>query len=252
MKINHISISREQCFAECPQKYKFRYHLQTISPEPTPVYFTFGKAVHTIAEHYVRGKGTIPVDKLTKDLLSGEIELEPGKKCPEFDVEQKNKLSKHIRNFMRLTERIGMEGEVEWKFTLDMDGQGRCMTGFIDRLIHKNGKIVCLDYKTTKPSMWRKDSRTITKDLQLQCYCYVVMKEFGVKAKDVEAALIFLDDYKVVPVRFSEETLLSVPGRLLKVYKQIEEMDPDKVHGVVGRHCQFCDYKSICPYYFKS
>ncbi len=251
MKINHISISREQCFSECSQKYKFRYHLETVSPEPTPIYFTFGKIVHRIIEEYTRAKGTIAIDKLTKDLFSGKMDLEPGKKCPELNVEYKNKLVRHLRNFMRLTERIGLDGEVEWQFKMDMDGNGRCMTGFIDRLIKKDGKYVCLDYKTTKPSSWRKDSRTITKDLQLQCYCYVVMKEFGAKAQDIEAALIFLDDYKIVPVRFSEQTLLKVPERLLQVYKEIEEMPPEKAYGNVGRHCNFCDYKSICPYYFQ-
>jgi CRISPR/Cas system-associated exonuclease Cas4 (RecB family) len=249
MKINHISISRESTYQECPQKYKFRYHLEMASPEPTPIYFTFGKIVHRIIEEYTKCKGEQPIDKLAKDILTGKLDLEPGKKAPPLDAEHKNKLVKHLRNFIRLVDKFGLDGEIEWKFTIDMDGEGRCMTGFIDRLIQKNDQFFLLDYKTTKPSMWRKDSRTITKDLQLMCYCYVVMKEFKADPKNIQAALIFLDDYKVVPVKFSEKTLLTVPERLLTVYKEIEQMSPEKVWGNVGPACKRCDYRKLCPFY---
>jgi CRISPR/Cas system-associated exonuclease Cas4 (RecB family) len=249
MKINHISISRDSCWQECQQKYKFRYHLEVVVPGVTLIYLTFGKIVHKIIETYTLDRGKTSLDKISKDVLTGKIDLEPGSKAPALNTEYKNKLVKHLQNFMRFTEKFGLDGEVEWKFNMDMDGEGRCMTGVIDRMIRKGDEFFLLDYKTTKPSPWRKDSRTITKDLQLMCYCYVVMKEFGADPKNIQAALVYLDDYKLVPVRFSEKTLLTVPERMLKVYKDIEEMNPDRVWGNVGKHCQRCDYRKLCPFY---
>lgn len=249
MNIDHISISREQCYNECPQKYKFRYHLKLVPEGPPPIYFTFGKIVHRIIEEHTRHKGAVDLNKITKDILTGRIPLEYGKPAPKLEPDYKNKLVKHLEHYARLAKKIGFDGEIEWNFKLDMDGNGRCMTGFIDRMINKNGNYFLLDWKTTKPSPWRTNSRTITKDLQLQCYCYVVWKQFNVDPKNIQAALMFLEDNQLVPVRFSEKTLEQVPQRLLKVYKEIENFEPEKVHGNVGQHCQRCDYVKVCPFY---
>jgi len=239
MKINHISISRESCFTECGQKYKFRYHLCVPSPEPTPIYFTFGSIVHEIIEEYTVNRGSISLEVIARKAL------EKNYLSPEY----KNKLVRHLNNFMKVTKAVGLEGEVEWKFEIDMDGQGRKMLGYIDRLIQKGDRFFCLDYKTTKPGKWRKNKDTIGSDLQLQCYAYVISQHFKVPAENIEAGLIFLDDYKVIKTKFNEASLKSVPERLLSVYKQIENADPQRVSGNVGKHCTRCEFKSICSFY---
>ena len=249
MKIEHISISRDGCYQECQQKYKFRYHLKTASPEPEPIYFAFGKTLHKIIEEHTRAKGSIELSKVAKDVLTGKIELEHGKKAPRYDAEHQNKLIRMLGHYKRLVDKIGYEGEIEWKFDVDMDGNGRKMTGFIDRMIRKGDEFFLLDYKTTKVGGWRKNERTIGSDLQLMCYCYVVMNHFKVPASNIRAALFYLDDNKLVPTKFNEQALLSVPQKLLATYKEIEEMNPDKVYGNVGRHCTRCDYRSLCPFY---
>jgi RecB family exonuclease len=173
----------------------------------------------------------------------------PGKKAPRFDPEYQNKLIRMLGYYKRLTEKIGYGGELEWKFDLDMDGHNRKMTGFIDRMIRKDDEFFLLDYKTTKTGGWRKNERTIGQDLQLMCYCYVVMNTFKVPAKNIRAALFYLDDNKLIPTTFSEEQLLSVPEKLLARYKEIESLDPDKVHGNTGRHCHRCDYRTLCQFW---
>ncbi len=261
MKIEHISISRESCFLECQQKYKFRYHLQTVTDEPEPFYFVFGKIVHKIIEEHTRAKGKKDLTSVTKSVLSGKVPLEPeivekgvvirpAKKAPRLDSEHQNKLIRMLRHYERMCEKTGFGGEIEWKFAIDMDGKGRKMTGFIDRLIiNKSNKAFILDYKTTKPGNFRKNARTIGKDLQLQCYAYVVNKECGIPVKDIEAALFYLDDNKVVPTKFKEDVVMQVPERLLARYKEIEELDAERVYGNVGNHCKRCDYRKICPFW---
>ena len=135
MLIEHISISRDGCFKECNQKYKFRYHLKTVSPVPEPIYFAFGKTIHRIIEEHTKAKGSLELSKVAKDVLTGKLELEHGKKAPRFDAEHQNKLIRMLGHYKRLTEKIGFDGEIEWGFDVDMDGQGRRMVGFIDRMI---------------------------------------------------------------------------------------------------------------------
>lgn len=250
MDIEHISVSRMQCYHQCEAQYKFKYHLKVKTDVPTQFYFTFGKIVHRIIEEHTKSKGEKTIQRIKSELLSGQLELEHGTTAPALDNESHTRLNKHLHNYMRLVEKIGYEGEIEWPFNYDLDPpNNRCIKGVLDRLIVKDDKAFIVDYKTTKPSRWRKDSSNITTDLQLACYCWVVSKEFGIPAKNIKAALYYLEDAKLVPVSFGERTLESMPGRLLEVYMDIYNSDPDKVSGRVGDWCRRCDYRKVCPFY---
>lgn len=250
MKIPYISVSRLQCYQQCPAQYKFKYHLELATDIPTPFYFTFGKLVHKIIEEHTRAQGQKSISSIKSEILSGQIELEPGSKCPPLDNESHNRLSLHLNNYMRLAEKIGYEGDTEWAFYYDVDPpNGKMIKGFIDRLIHKNDSAFIIDYKTTRPSKWRKDSSTITKDLQLACYCWVISNQFNILAKNITASLYYLEDAKLVPVRFSEATLQDVPKRLAVAHQEIQSIDPERAVGHVGDHCRRCDYRKVCPWY---
>ena len=250
MKIDHISISREGVWKTCKQQYKYKYHEQVPSGQPTPFYFTFGKIVHRAIEEYTKARGLRDIKEITDGIMNGTIHLEPGHAAPPLTPEYQQKLNKHISHFLGLSKKIGLEGEVEWPFYFDLDPPNkRTIKGFIDRIITNQHGMFLIDYKTTKPSPWRKDHRTITKDLQLQCYCWVAWQHFKVDPTKIKAALYYLEDDKLVPVTFCEQTLLTVPQRLLDVYLQIERANPDQVHGTVGDHCRRCDWRAQCPFY---
>ena len=250
MNIEHISVSRLQCYELCQFQYKAKYHLKLVSDVPTPFYFTFGKLVHTIIDHHTQAKGEKSISRVKSEVLSGQIDLEPGVKAPHLDNEHHKNLTRHLNNYMRLADKIGYDGETEWPFHYDLDPpHQRRIKGFIDRLIIKNGSACIIDYKTTKPSRWRKDHTTITKDLQLAVYAYVVMNEFGIPAKNIKTALYYLDDAKICGARFSEKTLMAVPGKLVEAYKEIQTLDPDHAKGHVGEHCRRCDWRKHCPFY---
>ena len=249
MKIEHISVSRTQCFHECEMRYKYKYHLKIPAAEE-PIYFLFGKVVHKIAECFTRAKGKIPIAKISQDILSGKIELEPGKKSAALPLEYRRKLPNYLKHLIKLTEHIGFDGEIEWKFDLDLEPPNKkILTGLIDRLIQKNGRIFILDYKTTKKGKFRKTKETIHSDLQLQTYCRIAQRTFGVSADKIQAALYFLEDGQIVSVNFSQNVLDSVEVRLLDAYRAIEAKNADHVIGRVGQHCNNCDYKAICPFF---
>ena len=82
MNIEHISVSRKQCFDTCKAQYKYRYHLKIVSDEPTADHFTYGKIVHKIAESYVELKGKVKISQIAKDLLEGKFFLEGNSYSP--------------------------------------------------------------------------------------------------------------------------------------------------------------------------
>jgi CRISPR/Cas system-associated exonuclease Cas4 (RecB family) len=252
MKINHISISRESTYLQCPQLYKYKYHLEIIPDEEAPHFF-YGKIVHKIIENYTLGRGLVDINTITNSVLSGDIKLEHNSPTGRLNLpyQYNTKLPKHLTSFMKLTKQIGTEGLVEWDFSFDLDPpNNRCLVGFIDRIIQKDGKIFILDYKTTKEGIWRKTRETIGQDLQLQAYAKVVQREWNVPAENIQAALFYLDDpVELISTGFTQKSLDTVEKRLLKVYKEIEKKDPEKVIGNTGEHCFRCSYSDICPFF---
>src|SRR4051812_25249589 len=121
MKIDHISVSRKQTYDQCHLKYKYKYDLLKVSPEPEPVYFAYGSAVHKIAEEYVRAKGARTITEVAADVMNGTIVIKENVSCPKFPSDYQAKLPGHLRALKNLTQRVGFEGELEWKFEYDLD-----------------------------------------------------------------------------------------------------------------------------------
>lgn len=250
MLIEHISVSRAKLFDECEQRYKYKYHLKIPSPEPEPIYFEYGKTVHKIIETHTLGRGKVQINEIIKSVLSGEVELEPGKRCKGLPIEYKNKLPDHIKAYMRLAEKIGTDGMVEWNFKIDMDPpNNRFMLGFIDRIIQKGDEFFIFDWKTTKKGPWRETKDNIKDSLQLQTYCRVVQKEFGAEASKIRAALYFLEGAELIGATYSQKTLDAVEAKLLESHIAISSKDPDHTQGNVGWHCKRCEYRKMCPFY---
>jgi ATP-dependent helicase/DNAse subunit B len=253
MEINHISVSRVGVYQTCPQQYKYKYHLKLESPEPEPFYFVYGKIVHKIAEEYVREKGARTIQEITDAVLGGEILIETYQgddlKAPPLPPTEQKRLPGHLRAIYQFTQNTGFEGELEFPFEYDLDPPNEKMVvGYIDRLIEKNGEYFIIDYKTTKRGRWRKTKTTIKKDLQLRCYSRVVQKTFDVPADKIQAALLYVEGGDLIGAKFSQKSLEQAEEELLTAFNEIENRSPDKVWGKIGRHCDRCDYRSICPF----
>ncbi len=244
MHIDHISISRESCYTECHQKYKYRYHLK-VPAEEEKEYFTYGKLVHKTIEEYTRGRGLVPIKTIVEKIYEEGIE---GKKI-NLSLEYKRQYPRDINQFLTLTKKIGTDGEVEMPFKKSLDGGDKCVVGVIDRIIQKDDKFYIIDYKTTKDSFWRKNDKSIVNDLQLQCYAWTLMDLFSIPADRIFTSLYYLQGGNCVGAQFTEKTLSQTPIRLLEVYNSIENQDPDTVIGNVSSACKRCDYCKICPFW---
>ena len=246
----HISVSRKQTWDECPQKYKYRYHLKTVSTEPVQPYFVYGKLVHKIAEEYVREQGQREIKEITKDCLTGKIEIEKNTPPPVLSSEYMNKLPEHTKNIKLISDRIGFDGHLEWPFYIDLQAPDQhLIKGFIDRLIIRGDKYFILDYKTTKKGFYRKNQNTIRKDLQLRCYARIIQKEFGAEADKIMCALYYLEGGDLISSKFDQESLESAEKEIHDTYKNIISTHPDEVQGRVGQQCSRCDYRKVCVWY---
>lgn len=255
MDINHISVSRKDVWNKCQQQYKYKYHLKIDTGVEEPFYFTYGSIVHKIAELYVENNAEKTLEEISKSILNGDIPFDKDKDgndvfAPELPKEYKKRFPKHIDSIQYLTDQLGTEGEIEYKFEFDIDPpNNKMIKGFIDRLIPKGDEWIIIDYKTTKKGRFRKNLRTIRNDLQLRAYARVVQLEKGIPANKIRAALYYLEDKSLIGCKFSEQSLIEAHEELIYAYDQIKRTPEDKAWGNVQDHCKHCDYRTICPFY---
>lgn len=253
MNIEHISVSRGKSYDQCPYYYKLKYHDKIPNPGEEQFYFTYGKIIHKIAEMHVQEKGIRSLDEIKKDVLSGSVEFEKGKKAPKLPREYQQRMKIHINALKYLNETIGCEGITEYNFKYDLDAPNKkFVTGFIDRIIIKENKAWIIDYKTTKIGPFRENKKTIKFDPQLRTYCRVVQKYFDIEPQNIKAALFYLEDKQIVHACYNEESLFSIEKELLNIYNKIKQHEPNEARGLVGNHCNRCEYKEMCPFFKNS
>lgn len=253
MNIEHISVSRSQVWIQCEQQYKFKYHLKLASLEPEQPYFAYGKLIHKIIEEHTESRGQKDIAEIKRRLVAGDTddpELAGRNLAQELPPEYMKRLNGELLSYLQLARQIGTDGLCEWSFNYDLDPpNGRCVYGFIDRLIQRDDKFYIIDYKTTKKGFWRKNAQTIQDDLQLQCYAFIVSDTFKVPPENIKAALYYLQGGNLVAAQFNRKSLDRAKDKLLSIFKKIEEADADKVRGNVGDHCRRCDYRRCCSFY---
>jgi RecB family exonuclease len=255
MNISSISVSRKDTFDQCHLLYKYKYHDKLPSPEPEPFYFIYGKIIHTIAEELVLSKGERTIGKITEQVLGREIPIDTKLNgepvyAPKLPQEYRTRMPQHLKSLQKLTEQVGTDGIVEHEFLYDLDPPNKIIArGYIDRILSKNDKIFIFDYKTSKNNGFRKTVKNVGQDLQLRLYARVVQRQFNVAASSIVAGLVYLEDFRIIGARFSEESLSSAEKSMKETFVTIKNMPPEEAKANVGDHCRRCDYRSICPAY---
>jgi hypothetical protein len=254
MLIEHLSVSRGQCYELCQQQYKFKYHLKVIPDQPEQIYFVYGKLVHRAAELYIQFKGEQDIIDIGKKLLSGDLEFQDFNKLNILTTEYKNKYWNHLNAIKlfsnEIAKKFGYDGELEYKMHFDLDAPNQKMIlGFIDRLIIKDDFALIIDYKTSKDNAWRKNKKTIKTDIQLSTYAYHVYDKFKINPKNIHAVLFYMEGKKAVSTNFEEEYLLKTKESLKNLYCKIENQEESTVSGNIGFHCRRCDFNNKCHFY---
>jgi len=233
--LSHSSLT---LYAECPQKYKFKY-IDKI-PEKPRHFFSFGSSVHQALEFFYGVKA--PPAPSLEELLAHYREhwISAGYKdeAHEDQCFQEGRriltlfYRKHIRDYQ-------IPFFVEYHFDLSVDGvpvKGR--VDRVDRLL--DGRLAILDYKTGKALSEDRASS----DGQLTMYQMALEELLGAQV----ARLAFYH----LPTLTEQAVDRRPPGQVESLRRRIVETAEAVSAGRFEprpeeRKCQWCDYKPLCP-----
>jgi RecB family exonuclease len=225
-------------YAECPQKYRFKY-VDKI-PEKPKHFFSFGSSVHAALEYFY-GVKILPPPSLEQVLaFYKENWIAAGYK----DQDQEAQYFEDGRKILVLFYRKHIKSYelpflVEYNFQLEVDGVP--VTGKVDRIDRlSDGRLAILDYKTGKALAGDR----VQTDGQLTMYQMACEQLLG--ASVARLTFYHLPTLKEQTVeRHSPELIEGLRARILRTAEAITqgffEPQPEE------RKCRWCDYKALCP-----
>ncbi len=240
-KSQKYSFSQLDTFSTCPLQYKYQYILRL--PVPPTAALSFGNSIHRALYRFYQLflKG----EKVDQDILIklfkqewipvGYSSLRHQKRAKKEGVEI---LTKFYEQYHRKDLKILA---LEKNFNLKLEG--RILTGKIDRVdLKEDGKIEIIDYKTGRKP---KDSE-IKKSLQLSIYALSATQPytFGKDISDIRLSFYYLSEGEKVMFEKSSSEIKEASDKIIQLIEQIEQSD---FAPRVGRHCDFCPFRMICP-----
>jgi RecB family exonuclease len=254
---DHFSFSQLASFNNCPLQYKFS-HIVRIPSKGRPN-FSFGKTIHNTLHHFTKlaskgknieqeslfGKGVANIPTLD-DLLDiykkewiDEWYDETLKK--EYFEKGKEHLKKFYEDFVKTNPNIlniNNEPALEKVFELKLNGDA--FVGAIDRIDEINKREVeIIDYKTGGP----KTSLGTDEKLQLLIYQLAASKIFNLNA--TKLTYHYLEDGSTCSFTPKPEETEKTEEKIREVIKRIKRSN---FKPTPGWHCQYCDYRNICPH----
>ena len=113
------------------------------------------------------------------------------------------------------------------------------LTGRIDRIDRlENGTFEVIDYKTGAS----KRDANLSKDLQLSLYALACRDILKIPVSKL--SLYFLEDQEKNSTTRNDEQIESTKQEILKLGQDLQSSE---FFPTPGFHCQFCEYRLICP-----
>jgi len=247
-----ISASTLNKFLRCPLQFYYENLLRVVSGEP--VYFTFGKIMHTVLEKAFLARkenGIFPNEADLRSFL--EAELDPFKGIlPEEILTQQRERGQAIlaRYETEVFPTAHANAEIEYSVPRVLSERRIPLTGRIDKLEFYPGEAKVVDYKTGNPeSAFRKAGRPSPESplggdywRQMVFYKLLVEAETGQHGLVKKGAVEFLERAAGEPVReefeLSEEDAQTVRGQVRAVWKKLQAAD--FATGCGKENCPWC------------
>ena len=259
---NHFSFSQLAAFQKCPLQYKYA-HIFKIPKKGKPS-LSFGKSIHNTLYRFVK-KNTELIQSEQISLF-GKVEEEREKSdlslkdlleiydqewidawfdSVEHKAEFKKKGEAILKNFYNdflkrhfSIQYIGTEPALEKNFNLKLNGDA--FVGTIDR-IDKIGEneVEIIDYKTGVP----KKSLSADDKLQLLIYHLATVKLFKLNPTKLTYCYVEENEYRSFEPK--ESDLKKTEDKILEIISKIKRSN---FKPSASWHCQYCDYKDICPH----
>lgn len=236
MKFTPYSVSKIECYIDCPKKFEWRYILK---PEVNSSYIHLekGKLWHTIIEHAIkRTTKNFVKPRLTE--MTQEMYLVELKKSLQFI--KSNFFLPYLQDIMiykQLTEQrfsINEKGEA----ALDK-GNNPLMKGFIDLYQFNDTDAVIVDWKTGGKSI-ESLKKFQKSSFQLEVYAYVIWKLFS--PKNICARYVYVEhEYQYVMNNFNH---LDTWREITYWIDQIEKTTSFERKETAL--CDYCEFRGLC------
>lgn len=236
-KSKRLSYTQIDTFKMCPLKYNYRYLLKIPTP---PLHTTsFGSSIHeTLKDFYKLLKKGVKVDMETMMNIYERNWLSYGYESIEHENIRKEKGRELLKNFYEknLSPWI-IPYYLEKQFNLKIGEY--LISGRIDRIDQlEDGTFEVIDYKTGRI----KSDLNPKKDLQLSIYALSCRDIFKIPVSKL--SLYFLEENEKISTERSDEDLNELTDNIAL---EIENMKKSDFAPTPGWHCQFCDYRLVCP-----
>ncbi|GIW62424.1 MAG: DNA helicase [Patescibacteria group bacterium] len=234
------SYSQLESFKTCPLQYKYMYVLRLPSAPNSAL--AFGESIHKVLYKFYlmyKNNKNVNLDTLY-DLLDQEwVPVGYASKNHEKRAyEEAKTVLKKFFDQLHSPELDIIALEKSFNFKI----QDKIITGKIDRVDRIGDKIQIIDYKTGK----KPNDRMLKKSLQLSIYALAACQKhtFNKDVDKIELAFYYLSDSDKVVFQKTKEEIESASDEILRTIEEIENSDfkPN-----VGRHCDFCPFRTICP-----
>ncbi len=236
-KSKRLSYTQIDTFKMCPLKYSYRYLLKV--PVPQSHTTSFGVSVHdTLKDFYRLLKKGVKVDFNTMMNLYDKNWLSYGYESMEHENIRKKKGEEILKNFFEKNSNPWVVPYyLEKQFNLKIGEY--LISGRIDRIDQlSDGTFEVIDYKTGRI----KSDLNPKKDLQLSIYALACRDIFKVPVSKL--SLYFLEENEKISTQRSDEDLNEL---INNIALSIEEIKESTFAPTPGWHCQFCDFRLICP-----
>ncbi|MFA6917606.1 MAG: ATP-dependent DNA helicase [Candidatus Gracilibacteria bacterium] len=232
-----LSYSQFDTFSICPLKYSYRYMIGV--PMPQSHAANFGSSVHeTLNEFYklLKKDGKATLSDLLK--LYEENWIPYGYESVEHEELRKKQGLEMLQVFYeKNSDPWVIPAYLERNFSIKVDDF--TVTGRIDRIDRlPDGTFEVIDYKTGRS----KDASYLKKDLQLSVYALACRDVLHIPVSKL--SLYYLEDNEK---QSTERKDAQISGAADEIRSFILDMQTSKFNPTPGFHCQFCDYKIICP-----
>jgi DNA helicase-2/ATP-dependent DNA helicase PcrA len=232
-----LSFSQIETFQTCGLKYKFRY-LYRIPTAPKG-YYVYGSVQHRVLEEFfsrIKEGGQVSGETLRQ--LYEKHWRDEGYPDTMQQREYKKRGYEELAEFYERN-RDTLQAPLALEENFSFEVGPHVVTGRIDRVdLLDEDKVEVIDYKTGKP----KDQKNADTNLQLSIYAIAAAEKF--KKEPARLSFYYLTSSEKVSSQRSKEELEETKEEILKVAGSILKRE---FQATKGFHCDWCDYKPICP-----
>lgn len=233
-----LSYSKLNTFQTCPLQFNYRYLMNV--PVGQSHAANFGSSIHGALNEFYRllksGKS------VTKELLSSLYEknwVGYGYESAEHERTRKEQGHKMLEDFFDANcDPWVVPAYLEQPFNVKIGDY--VINGRIDRIDRlADGTFEVVDYKTGSA----RDTLNLKKDMQLSVYALACREILKIPVSKL--TLYFIEDNQRLST--SGRSDIEIENFKVEVLEFIEKMKSSEFAATPGFHCQYCDFRLICP-----